>query len=86
MAKRKRKVGDNPDEVKNYTKLTGCRHFCNTLRPVLKEKLKPDPKEMMILLGAEWKKLTEDKQKDWRKKAELVTVNMSPVIELESTL
>ena len=39
------------------------------IRPILKESHKPSPKQMMSLLGMEWRKLSKPEQQDWTKRA-----------------
>ena len=42
------------------------------MRPILKERYNPPPKEMMSLLGAEWRKLSKEEQHEWNAKASAV--------------
>ena len=50
-----KKVDDNKrgDENKKGKK-SGYLIFCDTMRPILRERFKPAPKEMMALLGMQY--------------------------------
>ena len=50
-------------------KKTGYMKFCSVMRPLLKESHKPSPKQMMSLLGLEWRKLSKLEQQEWTKRA-----------------
>ena len=56
-------------EVEKTVKKSGYMKFCSVMRPILKESHKPSPKQMMSLLGVEWRKLSKTEQQDWNKRA-----------------
>ena len=56
-------------EGEKSVRKTGYIKFCATMRPILKESQNPNHKQMMSLLGIEWRKLTKEQQQEWNKKA-----------------
>ena len=57
------------DTDKPATRRTGYMQFCSEMRPIFKERHNPTPKDMMSLLGSEWRKLTKSEQEEWNVKA-----------------
>ena len=57
------------EQGEKSVKKTGYIKFCAMMRPILKESQKPNPKQMMSLLGIEWRKLSKEEQQEWNKRA-----------------
>ena len=64
VSKNKKSETDKP-----AVRRTGYIQFCSEMRPIFKERQNPTPKEMMSLLGSEWRKLTKVEQEEWNLKA-----------------
>ena len=72
VSKNKKSETDKPT-----TRRTGYLQFCSEMRPIFKERHNPTPKEMMSLLGSEWRKLTKAEQEEWNVKAATAVKDIS---------